>query len=184
VLAGRILRAAAARAGTHLGPASAARLARFARGAAPSGRRLALGSGLEGEVAFGTLIVGPAPAAPPDVAIEARDGEARFGPFRLTWRSEPAPAGFPRGGWTTWLPLGPWVVRAARPGDLMAPLGGVGRRKVTRLLMEARVPRSGRASYPVVAEGDDVIWIPGVCRAAARVPEPRREAVRIDAGPG
>jgi hypothetical protein len=46
------------------------------------------------------------------------------------------------------------------------------------------VPRSGRTSYPVVADDDDVVWIPGVCRAATRVPEPGREAVRIDAGPG
>ncbi len=183
MLAGRILRAAATRAGAPLTPAGAARLARFARGAA-SGRRMALGAGLQGELAFGTLIVGPGPESPAAVALDPLSGQAAFGPLVLRWRSERAPAAFPRGGWTTWLPAGAWVVRAVRPGDLMAPLGGVGRRKVRRLLMEARVPRSGRSSYPVVADGDDVIWIPGVCRAAARLPEPGREAVRIDAGPG
>ncbi len=183
VLAGRILRAAAMRAGARLAPVSAARLVRFVRRAA-SGRRLELGEGLVAELAFDRLIVGAAAGAPAAVALEAGIGEATFGPFRLAWRHEPAPATFPRRAWTTWLPAGAWVVRAARAGDRMAPLGGVGRRKVARLLMEARVPRSSRASYPVVADGDGVVWVPGVCRAAARLPEPGREAVRIDAGPG
>ncbi len=57
VLAGRILRAAAARAGLRITPASATRLARFA-GRAGSGRRLALGDGLTAEVAFDALVVG------------------------------------------------------------------------------------------------------------------------------
>jgi tRNA(Ile)-lysidine synthase len=64
------------------------------------------------------------------------------------------------------------------------PVGGVGRRRVARLLMEARVPRSARAAYPVVTSGDEVVWLPGVCRAAARIPQPGTDAVRIDARAG
>lgn len=183
MLAGRVLRAAASRAGVRLTPTSAARLARFARGSA-SGRRLELGEGLAAELAFDRLVVTPVAGVPSDVALEAGGGAASFGPIRLAWRPEPAPEVCERRGWTTWLPAGAWVVRAARAGDRMAPLGGVGRRRVARLLMEARIPRSGRARYPVVADAEGVVWIPGVCRAAARLPEPGREAVRIDAGPG
>jgi tRNA(Ile)-lysidine synthetase-like protein len=183
VLAGRILRAAGWRAGVRLGPAACSRLARFAVQAA-SGRRLALGAGLVAEAAFDALVVERGAPVPAAVKIEAASGEALFGPYVLAWRSEPAPATVPREGWTTWLASDRLVVRAPRAGDSVAPLGGVGRRKVARLLMEARVPRSGRAGYPVVASGDEVVWIPGVCRAAAAIPDPGREAVRIDARAG
>ena len=166
-----------------MAPAAAARLARFAC-EADSGRRLALGAGLVAEAAFDTLVVGRNVPAPAVVTLDAASGEALFGPLVLAWRSEPAPATVPRSGWTTWLVSGSLVVRPAHAGDRVAPLGGVGRRKVARLLMEARVPRSVRAAYPVVASGDDVVWVPGICRSAAGIPDPGREAVRIDARAG
>ena len=183
VLAGRILRAAAARAGLHLGPAAAARLARFA-GSVSSGRRLVLAHGLVAEAAFDALVVSRPTAAPAALAIEDARGEASFGSFALAWRPEPAPAAVERRGWTTWLASGELAVRAARAGDAVEPVGGVGRRKVSRLLMEARVPRALRAGYPVVIRRDDVLWVPGVCRAAARIPDPGTEAVRIDVRAG
>ena len=183
VLAGRILRAAAGRAGVHLTPAAAARLARFA-GRAESGRRLALGAGLVAEAAFDSLVVGRDVPAPAVVTLDATSGIAPFGPLVLAWRSEPAPATVPRRGWTTWLVSDRLVVRGAHAGDRVAPLGGTGRRTVARLLMEARVPRSARAAYPVVASGENVVWIPGICRSAAGIPDPGREAVRIDARAG
>jgi len=183
VLAGRILRAAAARSGLHIAPASAARLARFASRAA-SGRRLALGNALTAETAFDRLAVFRGTPTPRDVALEAGEGEAAFGSYAFAWRAEPAPATLQRAAWTTWLPAGELVVRGPRSGEMIRPLGGVGRRKVTRLLMEARVPRSRRAEYPVVASGEDVVWIPGICRSAERIPDPGREAVRVDARAG
>ncbi|HTT68709.1 MAG TPA: tRNA lysidine(34) synthetase TilS [Gemmatimonadales bacterium] len=182
-LAGRILRAAAARAGLGLAPAAAARLARFSARAS-SGRRLALGQGLVAEAAFDALVVARSAPAPEAFALEASRGEMAFGAISLAWRPEPAPATLPRAGWTTWLAAGGLSVRAARAGDAVSPIGGVGRRKVSRLLMEARVPRAVRPAYPVVTGGDDVLWVPGVCRAAARIPGPGTEAVRIDARAG
>lgn len=62
----------------------------------------------------------------------------------------------------------------------MAPLGGVGRRAVSRLLMEAKVPRGDRAAYPVVAAAGEVAWVPGVCRGSAAVPAPGTGALRVD----
>jgi len=183
VLAARILRAAASRAGLRVTPQTAVRVARFAADA-PSGRRLALGDGVACEVAFESLILArgsPVPAARP---LDPTGGEATFGRFALVWKKEPAPATVPRIGWTTWLPAGPLGVRAVRPGDRMVPIGGVGRRKVTRLLMDARVPRWDRAAYPVVISDGLVVWVPGVCRAAARLAAPGTEAVRIDARAG
>jgi tRNA(Ile)-lysidine synthase len=158
-------------------------VARFAADAL-SGRRLALGEGVACEVAFESLILtrsAPTPAARP---LDPAGGEAAFGRFALAWRREPAPSTVPRVGWTTWLPAGSLGVRAVRPGDRMVPIGGVGRRRVTRLLMDARVPRVDRAAYPVVISGGLVAWVPGVCRAAARLAAPGTEAVRIDARAG
>ena len=183
VLAARILRAAARRAGLRLTPAEAARLARFASRAA-SGRRLVLAEGVASEAAFDRLVVTRRPVLPTERLLEAAAGEVAFGPLVLAWRPEPAPADVPRAGWTTWLPSEPVGVRVSRPGDRVMPVGGVGRRKVARLLMEARVPRSARAAYPVVTSGEEVVWLPGVCRAAARIPRPGAEAVRIDARAG
>jgi tRNA(Ile)-lysidine synthase len=183
VLAARILRAAARRAAVRLTPAEAARLARFASRAA-SGRRLVLAEGMASEAAFDRLVVTRRSTVPAARLLEAASGEVAFGPLVLAWRTEPAPADVPRAGWTTWLPAESLGVRVSLPGDRVLPVGGVGRRKVTRLLMEARVPRSARAAYPVVTSGDEVVWLPGVCRAAARIPRPGTEAVRIDARAG
>ena len=182
-LAARVLRAAARRAELRLTPAEAARLAAFAC-RSPSGRVLVLAGGVASEAAFDRLVVTRHAAVCEPRALEAAGGEARFGPLVLAWRSERAPETVPRGGWTTWLEAGALTVRASRAGDRVLPVGGVGRRRVTRLLMEARVPRSTRAAYPVVTSGDEVVWLPGVCRAAARIPRPGTEAVRIDARAG
>src|SRR5205085_2112250 len=77
-----------------------------------------------------------------------------------------------RGDWTTWIAGGAWEVRPLRPGDSLVPLGGIGHRPVRRLLMEARVPRSDRAQYPIVARGQTILWVPGICRSAADLPRP------------
>ncbi|HVO36290.1 MAG TPA: tRNA lysidine(34) synthetase TilS [Gemmatimonadales bacterium] len=182
-LAARVLRAAARRAHLRLTPAEAARLAAFASRAA-SGRALALAEGVASEAAFDRLVVTRRAPVPEARALDAAGGEVAFGPLVFAWRSESAPAAVPRGGWTTWVEAGRLGVRASLPGDRVLPVGGVGRRKVARLLMEARVPRSARAAYPVVTSGDEVVWLPGVCRAAVRIPRPGTEAVRIDARAG
>ncbi len=62
----------------------------------------------------------------------------------------------------------------------MVPLGGVGRRAVSRLLMEAKVPRGERSGYPVVVARAEVAWVPGVCRGTAAVPAPGTGALRVD----
>src|SRR5437762_3351494 len=64
-------------------------------------------------------------------------------------------------------------------GARLVPVGGVGHRPVRRLLMEARVPRSSRATYPVVARGETILWVPGICRSAADLPRPGTRAVRL-----
>src|SRR5207302_5957457 len=181
-----VLRAAARRAGLVLGPRRARQLARLAR--RPSGRRQPLGGGWAAEVAFERLRVrregwevGEVREVVEVVAVEnVERGRAQFGEFRVEWSAEPAPERVARGDWTTWIAGGAWEVRPLRPGDALVPLGGVGHRPVRRLLMDARVPRSDRAQYPIVARGETILWVPGVCRSAADLPRPGTPAVRVD----
>ncbi|HEX9283461.1 MAG TPA: tRNA lysidine(34) synthetase TilS [Gemmatimonadales bacterium] len=180
-LAVALLRAAARRAGLVLGIRRARALLALAR--RPSGRRLELGRGWVAETAFDRLRVSRAmECAAEQMVATAERGSGLFGGFRVDWVPEPAPARVPRGQWTTWIAGGggDWQVRPPRAGDRLVPLGGVGRRPLRRLLMEARVPRSDRATYPVVARGETILWVPGICRSAAALPQPGTPAVRVD----
>lgn len=179
VLAARLLRAAARRAGLVIGPAEAARVVRFAAEAS-SGRRLTLGAGLEAEAAFDRLIVRHAATAERPVALAGEQGGCCFGGFDVRWRREQAPERLERGGWTTWIAEGPLTVRGWATGDRLVPLGGVGHRSVSRLMMEARVGRADRGRRPLVVREDLPVWIPGVCRGDAAVPAPGTLALRID----
>ncbi|HXF94489.1 MAG TPA: tRNA lysidine(34) synthetase TilS, partial [Gemmatimonadales bacterium] len=115
---------------------------------------------------------------------EGERGAVAFGGFRVAWRPARTPRRLVRGGWTTWVSGVGWAVRAPRAGDRVRPLGGVGRRAVRRLLMEARVPRSQRARYPVLARGETILWVPGICRGEVELPRPGTRAVRVDVTEG
>ena len=71
------------------------------------------------------------------------DGSVEFGP----WRLESSAPGL--------------VVRTRRPGDRLAGR----RKKVQDLLVDAKVPRRERDSWPLVVSGDDVVSVPGVAEA-------------------
>jgi tRNA(Ile)-lysidine synthase len=175
-----VLRAAARRVGLVLGARDARSVLTIARG--QSGRRAELGGGWVAEAVFERLVVGPGAGhgAPPPARPAGASGALRFGAFRIEWRPEMAPPRMDRGGWRTWIAAGSWVVRAWAPGDRLMPLAGVGRRPVRRLLADARVPRADRGGWPVVARDDTILWVPGVCRGDAAVPEAGTEAVRLD----
>jgi len=54
------------------------------------------------------------------------------------------------------------VVRSRREGDRISQLGLAGTKSVQDAFTEGRVPRSERASWPVVTAGDEVLWLPGL----------------------
>jgi tRNA(Ile)-lysidine synthase len=56
-------------------------------------------------------------------------------------------------------------LRNFRHGDRFQPLGMAGHKKVKDLFIEKKVPRSIRASLPLLVLGDEVIWIPGYGRS-------------------
>lgn len=57
------------------------------------------------------------------------------------------------------LPSGP-VLRPRRPGDRIATSGGT--RKLQDVLVDAGVPRAVRDLVPVLAAGEQVLWVPGI----------------------
>jgi tRNA(Ile)-lysidine synthase len=184
LLSEALLRALAREAGCIVGPRRAERLLRFAA-TAPSGRRLELGGGWEAEVAFDRLRIVRVDLAANRVANAAvwgigEAGRAHWTGWEVSWRE--GTAGEPsRTAFATWVTAGPGAIRAPRAGDRMVPLGGVGNRKVRRLLMEARVPWRDRGAYPLLVRRDAVLWIPGVCRAGVAVPAPGSRALRVEA---
>ena len=186
MLSAALLQSLCAIVGCRLRAGRVAALRRFVT-TAPSGRVLDLGEGWSAESRFGRLRIARRSevgdrTAPTDAVTwggGADAGEARWGQWGITWCREPA-GRMDRATWSTWILGDGGEVRAVRPGDALRPLGGVGRRAVRRLLMEARVPRSERARYPVVAQGDRILWIPGVCRGDVALPRPGEPALRVD----
>jgi len=88
-------------------------------GAAPSGRRLALGDGWSAEVAFDQVRVSRDANPAVDCALEriwptGERGTARFGGFEIAWSPASAPAQIERATWTTWLDSAAWEVRRPR----------------------------------------------------------------------
>jgi len=59
---------------------------------------------------------------------------------------------------------GPLLLRAHRPGDFLR-INGRGTRKVRDMMIEMRVPRRVRASWPVLAAQGRIIWVPGLAVA-------------------
>jgi tRNA(Ile)-lysidine synthetase-like protein len=53
-----------------------------------------------------------------------------------------------------------------RPGLRMRPAGGAGTRKLQDILVDARVPREDRDSWPLVFAGDRLAWVPGIALEA------------------
>jgi tRNA(Ile)-lysidine synthase len=179
-LAAAVLRAAARRAGLVLGPIRARQV--LALAGRSSGRRLAIGKGWDAVVVFDRLRLerSPARAATPVVVTRGAKGDARFGRFVVRWAPAMAPKQLSRIAWRTWIRAGEWAVRGPRPGDVIAPIRGVGHRELRRVLMDARVPRGARPSYPVLVRGETILWVPGICRSADAVPRPGTRAVRVD----
>jgi tRNA(Ile)-lysidine synthase len=72
------------------------------------------------------------------------------------------------------------VIGSVREGDRMAPLGMTGSKKLSDLLIDAKVPREERPGVPVVRDGERIVWVAGVRMAEEyKVTERTRRALRI-----
>jgi tRNA(Ile)-lysidine synthase len=75
----------------------------------------------------------------------------------------------------------PLRVRALRPGDRMAPRGGRGGRKLSDLLIDAKIPRQERATLPVLCDAAGaIVYVPGLRPSQlGRPDETTREWIEI-----
>ncbi|MBC8088731.1 MAG: tRNA lysidine(34) synthetase TilS [Phycisphaerae bacterium] len=111
-------------------------------------------------------------------AIPAGQAELpkRFGVWRFVPCNPPDPA--LRTDWYAAVPQGATCeVRAWRDGDRIITQGAPAGRRVARYLSESRVPPVDRPVWPVVLIGEDIVWVPGVCRRPAAPNRPGRPAV-------
>jgi tRNA(Ile)-lysidine synthase len=148
-----------------------------------SGAQVPLGSAWTAELAFGRLRLFAAQQSREEApwTLASPAGEGVWGRWSFRWELGIAPSRQGRGGASAWFTLDPLTVRGWMPGEKLTPLGANGRRLVVRCFQEGRVPRSRRASWPVLTQGGELIWIPGLCRAAGRLPAPGTQALRVDA---
>ncbi len=107
-------------------------------------------------------------------------GEAQFGDWRLIAAS--AATGSPKSaendgsdGFATSIALSdsgaPLSVRGRRPGDRIRPRGMGGVKSLHDLFIDKKLPQRLRDSYPVVCEGDRIVWVPGMAVAESPAPE-------------
>lgn len=169
-----VMRRAASRLGGGTGRAATAALVRFVRESA-SGRGVPIGGGVAVERHLNALRIrrrehaSRSPRPPRAVTIDGHGrGEAVFArgdgggtPVSVAWgrsarRGFPHVARIPCDG----VPF-PLVLRAWEPGDrVQMPYG---RKKVKKLLLEARIPAHRRQHYPILADAaGTLLWLPGV----------------------
>ncbi len=185
------LRRAVLRLGGRLGRAATRDLLRFAK-ESQSGRRISVPGGVTvtRDLDCLRIEVGDPPAASlehpavQEVVVAGGKGEGRFAKGRLevhaAWGPAP-PADFPFVA--PFVPgevRFPLAVRPWRPGDRIE--ARCGKKKVKKLLLEARIPTDRRTGYPVLADATGkLLWVPGAADPELPPPAgaPRWVGVRI-----
>ncbi len=76
------------------------------------------------------------------------------------------------------------IVRNARTGDRIRPLGMYGHKKVQDVLVDAKIPRALRPGFPVVEMNGEIAWVPGCIRGhSALVTAATRQVYRMRVNP-
>jgi tRNA(Ile)-lysidine synthase len=177
-----VILALARRAGCRLGPSRVGRVLDLLR-SGESGTRVPLGAKWTAALEFGRLRMSPREAQPTAEPWPLADhrGQGTWGRWTFRWGPAAAPGHQDRVALSAWFTPGRLTVRRWTPGEKVKPLGATGRRLIVRCFQELRVPRSRRGSWPVLAQSNDVLWIPGVCRSGVGLPAEGTEALRVDA---
>lgn len=143
-----------------------------------------LPNGLRAETEYGRLVVSRAGDEPLAVApsLLPIPGTADLGPAGRIIAEEVAPdeVGTPDSITIAADALGGLVVDSVRAGDRMRPLGMEGSRKLSDLLIDAKVSRRQRPLTPVVRDAERIVWLAGVRMSDEyRVSEKTARAVRL-----
>jgi tRNA(Ile)-lysidine synthase len=79
----------------------------------------------------------------------------------------------------------PLAIGSRKPGDRMRPLGLAQPKRLQDILVDAHVPRHLRDTLPLVSDGEEIVWIPGVTVADSKrvTPATRRQLhIEIERG--
>jgi tRNA(Ile)-lysidine synthase len=112
------------------------------------------------------------PARLESASIVVTEIHRRFNLKMVDWPSAPSDTLLGRGALDFDRVQWPLVLRNWRPGDSYRPYGSRRVRKLKRLLLESRVPRSARGSWPVLTSEGKVIWASGYPVAEEFAPHP------------
>jgi tRNA(Ile)-lysidine synthase len=139
-------------------PVAAERVAALARSRSGSGS-VPLGAGRSAERRYDRIVIvaGPAPAVPGREVALAIPGVTAYGDTLVH-----CALGEAEGALAAALAAPP-ILRPARAGERLPGA----RRTIARMLLEARVPRSERARYPVVTVHGEPVALPGIAVAPA-----------------
>jgi tRNA(Ile)-lysidine synthase len=158
----------AARAGIVLDRRGTSRLAEFTR-YSRDGQRIPLSGGAEVVVHRGEMTVRRA-GARTGAPRRLRDGLV-LGEWvirRIACGQAAESEEMASDPWVASLPLhSELIVRTWHAGDRMVPSGARRPRRVKRMLREAHIDAARRTGWPVVVEGDEILWVPGVRRGRA-----------------
>lgn len=135
-------------------------------------------------------IVSPQPAGDPWRAVVLTcDGCTAVDAigWRFVATSDSAPPSaeqWPHSKWVAWFPaqVGEGaILRPVRRGERVSPGGLRGTRLVSDVLADGKVPRAFRPLYPVLEWKGEILWIPGLCRAAGQWTGPDEASWKIAA---
>ena len=56
----------------------------------------------------------------------------------------------------------PLIVRPLESGDRISLSGGIGSKKLSRLMIDAKIPKRKRGMLPVVCDQKGIVWVPGI----------------------
>ncbi len=176
-----LVAAIARRLGVTAGRGRLAAVAGLLRPGMTAGRVDVSGS-LVVELAFGRLTFHQAVPSSFGASPLPQSGSEAVGPWSVVVRRGPVESAVTRSGGTTALVPGSYTIRPWAPGDRIRPLGGTGTRAVSTLLREALVPPRRRRHWPVVVSDMDatIVWVPGICRSEAMVPQRGTEGLHVD----
>ena len=147
------------------------------------------------EVSYGAVRVGAralvrTPASPSAPLLIDRPGSYRWGSGTLDVKEEARGRARPAGGeaaeFDADLLAWPLSARARKSGDRMRPRGGRGSRKLSDLMIDARIARAMRGALPIVTSArGELLFVPGLRPAETARPTARtRRIVIIELVPG
>lgn len=167
-MARRTVRAAVLDAFPEASRLEAAHVEAIVDGLAEDGFRRDLPGGLSAFTEYATLVVSRTDMDTPRVApcLLPLPGHAHLGAAGAISASL-APVGDVDGGRDSVVidagrVAGELTVDSVREGDRMRPLGMDGSKKLSDLLVDAKVPQRQRRSVPVVRDGERIVWLAGV----------------------